>query len=139
MTTFAQERPAIEGRFVAMFTAAPIAFDNAPDSPALAAAKAAGEPWVRLTIVNGDSRSAGIAGENDILVEHFGRIVVQVFVRDGGGTAAARAIADAAAAVFQHARFDGIRSYAAAIRNVGNDGNSYYQINVSTPFRRFTN
>lgn len=139
MTTFAQERPAIEGRFVVMFTAAPVSFDNSPDSPELKSAKSAGEPWVRLTIVNGDSRSAGIAGENDILVEHFGRIVVQVFVRDGTGTVAARAIADAAAAVFQHARFDGIRSYAAAIRNIGNDGHGCYQINVSTPYRRFTN
>lgn len=139
MTTFAEELPAIHDRFLSLFTAAPISFDNSADSPELKSAKAAGEPWVRLTIVNGDSRSAGIAGENDILVEHFGRIVVQVFVRDGTGTAAARAIADAAAAVFQHARFDGIRSYAAAIRTVGNDGHGYYQINISTPYRRFTN
>jgi hypothetical protein len=139
VTTFAQERPAIESRFATLFTSAPIAFENAPDSPALAAAKAAGDPWVRLTIVNGESRTAGIAGPGDVLVEHAGRIVVQVFVRDGTGTATARGLADAAAAVFQHARFEGIRSYSAGVNAIGNDGHGYYQINVSTPYRRFTN
>lgn len=139
MTSFAAERPAIESRFATQFIAAPISFDNVADSAAVTAAKQAGSPWVRLAIINGESRTAGVAGDGDIRIEHQGQIVVQVFVRDGTGTATARSLADAAAAVFRHARFDGIACFSPSMQIVGNDGFGCYQINVSTPYRRFTN
>lgn len=134
---FAEERAAIEGRFANLFSDAPVAYENVQDSAALAAAKAAGRAWVRLAIMNTEGRTAAIGGDGDVLDEQLGRVWVQVFVKEGTGTAAARVLVDSAAAAFRHAKFSGLRFYTPSIKSVGTDGSGYYQFNVSVPFRRF--
>ena len=130
---FAQERSSIEARFTTQWAGrTPIAFDNVAFTP-----PANQGAFVRLAIRNGDSNTAGVQGTGSVLTEHQGRIWVQVFVKEGTGTAAARGHADAAAAIFGNSRFDGIRCYAPEIKHVGADGNGYHQINVSIPYRRF--
>jgi len=139
MTTFAGERGPIESRFLTNLASTPVCFENVPDPSAVTSAKGAGSPWVRLTIRDTASRTAGIAGANDILEEHRGLIIAQVFTRENTGTAAGRTLATTIATLYRHARFSGIKCLTPFCRVVGNDGNGWLQINVEVPYRRFSN
>lgn len=139
MTTFAGERGPIESRFVSGLSSTPVTFENVPDPAAVTTAKGAGNAWVRLTIRDTLSRTAGIAGDNDILEEHRGLIIAQVFTRENTGTAAGRTLATSIATLYRHARFSGIKCQTPRCRPVGNDGFGWYQINVEVPYRRFSN
>lgn len=136
---FAEERAAIESRFSEMFTAAPIAWENVAESAELQTAKGSAQPWVRLSIRNGDSLTSAIGGATgaDILAMHQGRIWVQVFVAEGTGTQMARQMADTARDVYRQARFSGIKCYEPSMSAAGvSDG--WYQVNVSVPYRRYS-
>ncbi|MGJ8685830.1 MAG: phage tail terminator-like protein [Spongiibacteraceae bacterium] len=92
--------------------------------------------WVALTTKIASNTSWGLCGD-EITERVDGVIYIQVFVPDNEGTSAARSLAEDAAAVFENARFDGIKTFAATPTIVGNDGNGWYQITVSIPYHRY--
>lgn len=133
---FDAERISIESRFASLWQSEDISFENISFKPPRDIQGAA-LPFVRISIRNSASFTDAIAA-GSVVNQHTGRIWVQVFVPEGTGTALARQLADQAAVVFDNARFNGIKCYAAEIKSVGNDGLGYYQLNVSIPYRRFS-
>ncbi len=129
--TFEQIRLIVESRMAA-WTDAPVAFDGAPAGPDVLGAQENKTPWVRLSIVDGDSFTAGLGSSP--CVRRTGIIFVQVFTNRDIGSRPARLIADSLAAHIQYYRQGGLESLAATVTRIGpSDG--YYQINVSVPFR----
>lgn len=93
--------------------------------------------WARLSIQAASNITWGIGG-NEVVERFDGIINVQVFAPDNEGVGIARGLAQDAAAVFENARFDGIKTYAAQVAILGNDGQGWYQITVSIPYHRYT-
>src|SRR5512143_941774 len=96
------QRQAIEERFHDNWTATPlskVAWDNVAFAPP------PNDEWVRLSIVGGDSNRMTIGSS---LHRSVGIIYVSCFVPVAKGSARAFALADAAAAIFRDAEFNGI-------------------------------
>ncbi len=123
--SFATERTSIESRLKANWTTTAIAYPNVGFNPENAV------PWVRLTILNGESGPRNVnAGKR-----HLGVIVLQIFVPQNTGTHIARGYADSLAAIFEDAQFSGILCGVASIETIGNT-NTWYQINVTVGYWR---
>lgn len=110
----------------------PVAFDGAPASPALKAAQEARQPFVRLTLVHGDSFTAGIAEQP--CVRRVGLVMVQIFTADDQGSREAYQIADSLAELLQYHRDGDLETLAASVQRVGSQG-GFFQLNLSVPFR----
>ena len=132
--SFADERRAIETRMQSNWThsSVPIQFDNVPSHRGNPT-----DPWVRLTIMNGDARVAALGNS---LHRHGGLIDIDVFVKENSGTAGARVYADSAAAIFKQVTLSAgssgtIKTGVPRIVRVGaRDG--WYQLKVSVGYRR---
>ena len=126
--SFNAVRQAIEQRMVSNWAGpATVAYENTRfDQPA-------GSQWLRLTVREGESETAGLKG-SAIGVRRNGLIIVQVFTPAGDGTKSAREAADSVAAIFEHQRFSGITTYNASISVVGMTKDSWHQINVTIPY-----
>ncbi|MEM7444292.1 MAG: phage tail terminator-like protein [Pseudomonadota bacterium] len=128
--SYADARDAICGRFDARWAGrTPVAWPNH------GFAVPSGAPWVRLTIVDGEARQASLGSPGANLHRHTGVIMVQVFVPIDSGTRTARELADEAAEIFRHQRFDAIRCDVPSVREIGPD-DVWFQVNMSCPFRR---
>lgn len=114
----------IRTHFADHFDRAPIAWPNVDFEPQPR------EAWVRLTILDSAGRQVATAPPR---FRRSGVVVVQVFVPDGTGDAAAREIADEVARVFQGSTIDGVRFGASSIEHVGPDG-GWFQLNVQQVF-----
>ncbi len=136
--SYAEERAAIETEFVANWPHTPVDFENVEPVDRLKTARDAGNPWVRLTINNGEADVAALGGST-LLYRHTGVITVQIFTEIGIGTEKARDLADKAAAIFRGKRITHngttVKCYAATARPAGSTG-GWYQINVTIPFIR---
>lgn len=94
------------------------------------------ETWVRFNCQenNGFQASMGSPGSNRF--RHEGIVTIQIFQPEGDGGRDARAKAVTALAAFMGAETtNGIVFYNVTGLQVGNDGNGFYQINVSASFR----
>lgn len=121
----------IETRFNSNYTSTPVAYENVPFTPPK------GLPWVRLTVINGESVTQGITGSTP-LVRDTGLIAITVFVPENSGTQAAKALVDVAKTVYEHTPFSGIVALTASVAPAGNfDG--WHQTNITIPFRRNRN
>jgi len=129
--TFEEIRLAIEAH-IATFTDAPIAFDNVPNSPAVANAIDTKAPWLRLTIQHGDSFTASIGDKP--CVRRTGLIFVQVFTNRDIGSKPAMDLASLVAEHIEYFTSGKLETQAASLNRVGPD-DGWFQVNVSCPFR----
>jgi len=128
--SFEALRESIETRFADNWSETPVSYVNVPFTPP------AGN-WVRLAILTGDGQAWGITGTAGH-VRDRGIIAIQVFVATDTGTKPAMDLVDAAKAIFEYQRFDGILTRAASVSSIGpTDG--WLQTNVTIPFRRVRN
>lgn len=129
--TFEEIRAAVEVR-VAAWTDAPIAFDGVPASPDVIDAQESRSPWVRLTIVHGDSFTVSIGSAP--CVRRTGVITVQIFTARDVGSRPAMLLADSLAEHLQYFTSGKLETQAASVTRVG-PSEGYYQVNASVPFR----
>lgn len=129
--TFEQIRLAIESRLAA-WPDAPIAFDNVPNGPTLQAAIDGKQPWVRLTLVPGDTMTVAIG--DGPKARHSGLIMLQVFTPERTGSTQAMQLADSLAQHIQYWQQGGLETQAASLARVGSQ-NGWFQINISAPYR----
>jgi len=131
MPDFSQAAADIASEFNTQFSALSptydIAWENVDFTPA------DGEPWVRLTINEGEAFIGAIGGGKNTY-RHPGTVIVQVFTPTNIGYGKARSIADDVASIFRGKRISGVRFLSAPyINRVGPDGD-WYQLNVICPF-----
>lgn len=127
MSGFDAEREAIETRFAVQWAGqTPVSYDNSafniPQNT----------PWVRLTILNGESQNASVGTSH---LRHIGIISVQVFVPVDSGTRQARLLANSVSTIFDNQRFAGIQCRVSSIQR-GGDQDGWHMTIVNTPFRR---
>jgi|SRR5690554_1582896 len=127
--TFEDIRKTVEVRMAAWATAKTIsvAYDNVKPSFDTAAL----DKWVRCTIIDGDSFTAGIG--SDPCVRRVGLVSMQIFTRRDKGSLAAREIATSLASHWEYYQSGGFSTQAARLINVGPDDN-YYQLNLQVGF-----
>jgi len=128
---FQEIQEAIEVK-TAAWSVAPVAYDAAPAGSAVTTAQSNGDPWAALTIQHGGSATAGIGA--DPCPRRTGRIVIQVFTKDGTGSNKAHVLAASIAAHFEYWQSGGLSTQAASLSRVG-PANGWYQVNVAVPFR----
>jgi hypothetical protein len=131
MMTYEEIRVAIE-TYMATWAGAPIAWDGVPIGATVAAAQSAGTPWIRVTVNDGDSFTAGIGSEP--CVRRTGVIQCQIFTARDRGSRPARVIASSLAEHLEYVQLGHLETQAARLINAGPDDN-YYQLNVQCGFR----
>lgn len=89
--------------------------------------------WVRFNIIYGDSQQTDFGGSlhNE---RTSGVVIIQVFTPLNQGDAEALGLADDVANIFRNWCGTNIRCRTPAIKDIGNDGFGWYQVNVSIPF-----
>jgi hypothetical protein len=127
--SYAAQNLELQARFKAGWgSTTPVAWPNVSFTPSTAA-------WVRFTILNGEeARLTFGATLNNF--RNTGVVVVSIFSPLNIGTADVMAKADAAAAIFRDWCGATVRCRAATIRDVGPEGQGWYQVNVTIPFQR---
>ncbi len=122
------ERQAIESRFETQWASATsIDFDNVDFVPT------PGTSFVRLTILDGDSRQVSLG--DSPLYRSIGVIIISIFTPLDIGSATGRTLADNAAAIFRGWQSSGIVCRSPSIQRVGKT-NGWFQYNVNVPFYR---
>ena len=123
--SFANERSSIEARLSANWTTTAVNYSNVDfDTPN-------NSPWVRLSILNGQSDYRAINSKKI----HLGLISIQVFTPVNTGTASIREYADTLASIFDDQSFDDVVCGVASIASVGSS-DVWYQVNITIPYRR---
>lgn len=130
MTAFAAAASQIRARMNANFTAAPIAWENAPHQPN-------DDAFVFFEVVSGGSEQVSIGSPNARLYRHAGVIQAHVFVPTGKGTKLALEHADTIAAIFRGQSFNGVLCFAPRLGNAAqaDDDGKWYRVTVSIPFQ----
>lgn len=92
-----------------------------------------GVPWVRLTILPGESSQVGFsnAGRRK---RTLGIASVQIFVPAGAGDGVAQEISDKVALVWEMTTISGVIFRATSVQRVGEDG-AWLQFNADTPYQ----
>jgi hypothetical protein len=93
------------------------------------------ETWVRFTCQENDGRQVSMGSPGNNRFRHFGIVTVQVFQPEGNNSIDARTKATAALAAFMGAQTaNGVNFFDVTARQIGNDENGFYQINVLSSF-----
>jgi len=127
--SYSDESTQIQNRFKSLIGTTPVEYPNISLTPTPSVL------WVRLTVLNGESRQTTI-GETTNNHRMVGLIVVQIFGEKNKGNSETLAMADAVAAIFRNWCGSTVRCQAATVKEVGPDGLGRYQVNVSVPFKR---
>lgn len=93
------------------------------------------DAWVRLTIRHTDGNQSTMGSPGSNRFRRFGIVTMQIFQRQGEFGITARELAENALAIFTGAENSGIYYYNATVREIGNDGRGWFQINVISEFR----
>lgn len=93
------------------------------------------ETWVRLTVKHADGYQATAGDPGNNRHRRTGTIFVQVFQPQNKAAQDALIKADIAASLFIGKDLLGIHFSDTSIREIGNDGQGFYQINVTSQFR----
>ena len=93
------------------------------------------ETWVRFSMKNNDGFQASFGNPGNNRFRRKGMVYVQVFQKEGKGSTDARAKADVAADIFMADELSGVTFYNVNAKDIGPDGNGWYQWNVSAEFR----
>lgn len=129
--TFEDIRLAVESH-LASWDGVPVAYDNVATQPSVQTAIDAKEPWVRLTIVPGDTLTAAIG--DGPKARHTGMLLLQVFTAENVSSAKAMQLADSLAQHIQYWQDGKFETQAASLTRVGQQ-NGWYQVNVSASYR----
>ena len=137
--TFEEIRQALTSRVVT-WNDAPVVYDGMPEPESVKTAREAGEPWVRATIVPGDSFTAYIG--DGPKARNVGTLMMQVFVKppititadDLPASIEATRIASSLAEHLSYHQDGHLETLAASMTRVG-ESNGYYQVNVSARYR----
>lgn len=93
------------------------------------------QTWVRFNCQENDGRQVSMGDPGNNRFRRFGIVTIQVFEPQGNTGKDARVKAAAARDLFTGAQTTGgVTFYDVYARQIGNDGNGYYQINVFAPF-----
>jgi hypothetical protein len=127
--SYESEHSQLRVRFNDQFSSAPIAWPNVEFTPPVRS------PWVRFNVLDADSfqTTIGATTNNHRFV---GIVVINIFVPLDVGNASALAMADVVAAIFRNWCGSTVRCRAASVKDLGPDGNGWYQVNVVVPFQR---
>jgi len=119
----------IRARLKAQWAArTPISWPNISFKPPNPAA-----PWMRFTIKEGEAQRVSIGSStNDY--RHPGIITLQLFDALGGGDGPLTRLADQAAGYFQSWAGANVVCQTATVNTIGDDGEGWYQINVTIPY-----
>lgn len=90
-------------------------------------------PWVRLTMLPGESRQVGF-GNSGRRKRTIGSANVQVFVPTGTGDGVAQEIVDTIASIWELSTIQGVIFRATSVQRVGEDG-AWLQYNADTPYQ----
>ena len=91
--------------------------------------------WVRFNCQENDGEQVSMGSPGANRFRHYGLVTIQVFQPQDRGSKDARQLATDALGVFMGAQTaNGIIFYDVAGRQIGNDGNGFYQINVVASF-----
>ncbi len=91
--------------------------------------------WVRFTCQENDGEQVSMGSPGSNRFRHYGVVTIQVFQPQDRGSKDARQLATDALGVFMGAQTtNGVIFYDVAGRQIGNDGNGFYQINVVASF-----
>jgi hypothetical protein len=94
-----------------------------------------GETWVRFNCQETDGRQASIGSPGSNRFRQFGLLTIQIFQPLGQGSKDARTKANVALDALKGAVTDnGVYFFDVYGRQIGNDQNGYYQINVIASF-----
>lgn len=129
--TFESIRLAIERR-LAIWDGVPVEYDGAQQSPALKAAIEAKQPWVRCTILSGNSNTVGVSDKP--CVRRSGLVSLQIFTPEHAGSAPALRIADSLGPYFEHYQSGHFETQAVSLQRIGPQ-NGWYQVNLTAPYR----
>lgn len=122
--SYLQEQIDIETFFQANWTETPIVFENGVSLES--------NEWVRLTVLSGVAKRVTMG--DDPAFRHSGVVFVQIYTALDEGAARAKALADAVENLFREALVGTIRFGVPQVRR--GPVSEWYQINVSTDFRR---
>lgn len=88
------------------------------------------ETWARFNIQNFDGYQASMGSPGSNRFRRKALVTIQIFQPEGKAGMDALAKADIAADIFRGVENNGIRYYDVQIKEIGNDGAGWYQINV---------
>jgi hypothetical protein len=91
--------------------------------------------WVRFTLKNNAGFQATIGAPGSNMLRRIGVVYIQVFQKEGQGSTDARSKADTAADIFIANGLSGVTFSNVNVRDIGPDGNGWYQVNVSAEYR----
>lgn len=93
------------------------------------------EIWVRFNCQENGGQQVSMGDPGNNRFRRFGIVTVQVFAPRGDASKNARAKASTARDLFTGAQSTGgVTFYDVSARQIGDDGNGFYQINVFAPF-----
>lgn len=91
--------------------------------------------WVRFDCAENDGQQVSMGSPGSNRFRHYGIVTIQVFQPQDQGSKEARQLATDALGVFMGAvTANGVQFYDVQGRQIGNDGNGFYQINVLASF-----
>lgn len=93
------------------------------------------QTWVRFNCAETLAQQASMGDIGNNRFRHYGIITIQIFQPQGKAGLDAASKADLALGIFMGKEVDGINFYNVSARQIGDDGNGYYQINVVAWFR----
>ena len=129
---FEDIRSLIESKMATDWTTTPIEFENVEDSAALLAAKAANTPWIRVTIREGAASLISMAPASSCY-RYPAVLFVQIFVKQGTGTATSRIYASAISDIWR-GYFTNNVEFKTPSGDVVGELNGWFQFNVEVPF-----
>ena len=91
--------------------------------------------WSRVTIKGGINSIASMSDKP--CIKEVGMVIIQLFERIGCGTKTIKEQADSLANHLGCYTVDKLELLAPSIIDLGDDGNGFYQINVSIPYRYY--
>lgn len=91
--------------------------------------------WLRVTIKGGINQLHGMNTKPCVL--QVGTVIIQLFDRIGNGTKAIKTRADSLANHLGCYSTGKLELLAPSVIDMGDDGNGFYQINVSIPYRYY--
>jgi hypothetical protein len=90
--------------------------------------------WVRFSMKHNDGFQASIGAPTNNMFRRRGIVYIQIFQKEGQGSTDARTKADLAADIFIGQTIQGIRFGDVVARDIGADGNGWYQWQVAAQF-----
>jgi len=131
---FSEFRQFAESRIATEWTTTPIAFENAPDSDALIAAKNAKDAWVRFIIREGNGALQTI-GAGSRLDRYSGALIMSVFVSQASGTRTAAVYADSLSDIWKGYSGQPCVRFGTPYFTVVGETDGWFQINVMVSFQ----